>query len=162
MSSNGLADRVEMRSSSSVSTERVLVVLVPLEIPPAGEVTPAECVCGSELDNDWIMIMGEPSVSSLDSNWANMGDERGGKGEVIPAGLAFVAVSTVNTGELAVSNACECLLLRLSLLEDLQEPELDRLRKPETAVTPAELTRNGEIRPPIRLCIILLGVEGRE
>lgn len=93
MSSNGLAERVEIKSSSSVSVESVLA-LVPLEIS-AGEVTPESgSTCGSELDNEWTTIMGDPRV---DSNCANMGDESGGNGEA-RVGFGFVAVSTVNSG----------------------------------------------------------------
>lgn len=168
MSSNGLGDRVEIKSSSSNSTDKVLV-LVLLETPPpsAGDVIPKGA---PEVDNDWMMIIGDPSVLSVDSNCVRTGDKTGGSGVVLGEAVAMARVAAaggcwaegfeaymgVSPVKSSRSSTCEFLLLRPSLLGELKDP--DRLRKPEPP--PAEWPRKGEMRPPMRFCINLFGVDG--
>lgn len=169
MSSNGLGDRVEIKSSSSNSTDNVLV-LVLLETPPpppTGDVIPEGA---SEVDSDWMTIIGDPSVLSVDSNCVRTGDKTGGNGVVFGEVVAMAKVAAtggcwaegfeaymgVSPAKSSRSSTCEFLLLRLSLLGELKDP--DRLRKPEPP--PAEWPRKGEMRPPMRFCINLFGVDG--
>jgi hypothetical protein len=162
---------VEIKSSSSNSTDNVLVVLVLLETPPppppAGDVIPEG---GSEVDSDWMMIIGDPRVLSVDSNCVRTGDKTGGNGVGFGEVVAMAKVAAaggcwaeglkeymgVSPAQSSRSSSCEFRLLRLSLLGEFKDP--DRLRKPEPP--PAEWPRKGEIRPPMRLCINLFGVDG--
>lgn len=151
MSSNGLGDRVEIKSSSSNSTDKVLV-LVLLETPPpsAGDVIPKGA---PEVDNDWMMIIGDPSVLSVDSNCVRTGDKTGGSGVVLGEAVAMARV--------AAAGGCWAegfeAYMGVSPVKSSRSSTY-RLRKPEPP--PAEWPRKGEMRPPMRFCINLFGVDG--